>query len=60
MPLRLWDELGRFDDLPACNRARDDGIVAFSSDDVALARWQLARCFSEERVRNGPRLQPGE
>jgi hypothetical protein len=38
---------------------RDAGIVASHSDDE-WSTWQLARCFTEERVRWGPPLLPGE
>jgi hypothetical protein len=50
-PLSWWVRLGGvFADEAACRRARDAGIVASRSDDE-WSTWQLARCFTEERVR---------
>jgi hypothetical protein len=58
--LGWWRKFGGvFPDADACRRARDAGIAAARSDDE-WADWQLARCFTEERVRNGPGLRPGE
>jgi len=59
-PLSYWYPLGKFADLEGCKKGRDRGIAAASNDDIQWAAWQTARCFSEERVRRGPGLLPGE
>lgn len=58
-PLSLWRRLGEFADHEQCRRARDAGIVA-AREDTVWAAWQMARCLSEERIRRGPGLLPGE
>lgn len=61
VPLASWRNRGTFADEAACRAAGDDRIAAtVGKDDVAWADWQLARCFTQERMKNGPGLLPGE
>jgi hypothetical protein len=60
-PLSFWTKLGRFRTEEECRKARSDrAAAAYGTDDEEWAALELARCFTEERVQNGPRLLPGE
>lgn len=60
-PLTWWTKLGRFKTEEECRKARTDhAAAAYGKDDEEWAALELARCFTEERVRNGPGLLPGE
>jgi hypothetical protein len=58
-PLSLWTKLGRFE--TECRKARSENSAkAYGHDDDEWAALELARCFTEERIQNGPALRPGE
>ena len=60
-PLTWWTKLGRFKTEEECRKARTDhAAAAYGKDDEEWAALELARCFTEERVQNGPGLLPGE
>jgi hypothetical protein len=60
-PLSTWTRLGRFKTEEECKKARsDNAAAAYGRDDQEWAALELARCFTEERVRDGPGLRAGE
>jgi hypothetical protein len=60
-PLSWWTKLGRFDTEEACRTARTErSAKVFGHDDQQWAALELARCFTEERIRNGPGLRASE
>jgi hypothetical protein len=58
-PLSYWKVRGRYPDEAACRKDRDARIANPPSDDV-WAEFELSRCLTEERVRNGAPLKRDE